>query len=126
MAAGSLEPVDCYEIWCDLAPGVNDLEFCVAVKNYLTPFIERGDMASYRIRRRKFGFGPEALGDFCLTLEFKDLASLDRVFSSVAQRDGLVEQFHHAVYSNVRNFKAALYRDFPDPVRQVPDELRPA
>ena len=33
-----------------------------------------------------------------------------------------VESFHFAVNSKVRNFVAALYRDFPDDVRQTGEE----
>ena len=109
--------MDCYEIWCDLAPGVKDLDFCSSVDAYLGEFVRQGDLRSYRIRRRKFGFGPESLGEFCLTLEFDNLGALDRVFHAVAPRDGVVESLHHSVYSSVRNFKSALYRDFPDAER---------
>lgn len=109
--------MDCYEIWVDLAPGVKDLEFVEAVRAYLGSFQEQGKLETFRIRRRKLGFGPEALGEFCLTLEFKDLTQLDAAFSGAATRAGVVEQLHGQVYSRVRNFKSALYRDFPDSVR---------
>lgn len=109
--------MDCYEIWCDLAPGVKDLEFVESVQAYLDCFVRNGDLHSYRIRRRKFGFGPSELGEFCMTLEFESLAKLDQAFSVAATRDGVIEELHSAVYSRVRNFRSALYRDFPDSVR---------
>ncbi len=43
---------------------------------------------------------------------------MDRVFGHVAARAEPVESFHHAVNSLVRDTIFALYRDFPDPVRQ--------
>ncbi|MBX3111079.1 MAG: hypothetical protein KF857_03645 [Fimbriimonadaceae bacterium] len=109
--------MDCYEIWVDLAPGVKDLEFVDALRAYLGAFQADGRLESFRIRRRKLGFGPEGLGEFCITIEFKDLAQLDTAFNQAATRSGVVEQLHAQVYSRVRNFKSALYRDFPDPVR---------
>lgn len=77
-------------------------------------------MASYRIRRRKFGFGPEALGEFCLTLEFESLAQMDDAFLKAARRSGELEELHRAVYSRVTNYKSGLFRDFPDAVRELP------
>ena len=37
--------------------------------------------------------------------------------TSSAARDGEVEKLHARVYSLVTDFRAALYRDFPDPER---------
>ncbi len=109
--------MNCYEIWVDLAPGVDDLEFVDALRGYLGAFQTDGQLETYRIRRRKFGFGPEGLGEFCITLEFKNLALLDAAFSTAATRTGEIEKLHREVYSRVRNFRSALYRDFPDPER---------
>ncbi len=109
--------MDCYEIWVDLAPGVDDMEFIAAVRAYLDAFREESRLECYRIRRRKFGFGPEALGEFCLTLEFSDLSQLDSAFHQAATRSGVIEDLHRQVYSRVKNFKSALYRDYPDPER---------
>lgn len=106
-----------YEIWVDLAPDAQDLEFVDAVRRYLDHIASSGNLASYRIRRRKFGFGPEVLGEFNISIEFEDLAQMDRAFGLAAARDEEIEPMHAAVYEKVRNFRSALYRDFPDPVR---------
>jgi hypothetical protein len=110
--------VNSYEIWIDLAPGVRDMEFVAAVHGYAGWFVKEGYMAGYRIRRRKFGFGPDALGEFCLTLEFETLALMDEAFMQAARRSGELEGLHREVYSRVTNYKSALYRDFPDAVRE--------
>ena len=107
-----------YDIWVNLKPGTNDMEFVEALRAYLDHFVKAGDMADYRIRRRKFGFGPEGLGEFNVSLEFETLAKLDEAFFDAARREGKVEELHHAVYSKVTDFKSALYRDFPDAVRE--------
>lgn len=106
--------MDCYEIWVDLAPEVKDLEFIEAVQNWLDHLKPHG-IASYRIKRRKLGFGP---AEFHISIEFQNLADLDRAFLQAAARTPEEEKLHAAVYSRVVNFKSALYRDFPDSVRQ--------
>lgn len=110
--------MDSYEIWVDLAPGASDLEFCDAVDAWLGHFESRGLLHGHRIRRRKFGFGPDGLGEFCITIETESLAKLDEAFDVAATRDEQVESLHKAVYSRVTNYKSGLYRDFPDPVRK--------
>lgn len=109
--------MDCYEIWVDLAPGARDLEFTQAVHGYLGHLKSRGEIATYRIRRRKFGFGPPGLGEFNVTIEAEDLAQLDRAFHHAATRAPEIEALHREVFSRVVNFKSGLFRDFPDPER---------
>lgn len=106
-----------YEIWVDLKDSRQDLEFCRAVDAYMGHLKQQGKLDSWRITRRKFGFGPEGMGEFHISIAFKDLAQLDGAFGVVATRAGEVERLHHPVYSMVVNFKSALYRDFPDPER---------
>jgi hypothetical protein len=55
-------------------------------------------------------------------IEVTDLAQLDDAFSLVATRAGEVEGVHHGVNSLVQNVQFALYRDFPDEVRQRGEE----
>ena len=112
--------MDCYEIWVDLAPGAKDMELVAALHDYLGRMQTEGRIERYRIRRRKFGFGPEGLGEFWISIEARDLAQLDSAFSAAAARSGEMEKSHAEVYSRVQNFRSALYRDFPDPER-LPD-----
>jgi hypothetical protein len=110
--------VDCYEIWFDLKDGARDLELARAVAVYLGYHQSRGLIESYRLTRRKLGFGLPDLGEFHLTIETRDLAQLDAAFQRAASRDSEVEPLHAAVYSLVKNARFALYRDFPDPLRK--------
>jgi hypothetical protein len=107
-----------YEIWCDLKDSREDLAFCRALDAYLGYLQERGLIEGYRIKRRKFGFAPDALAEFNISMEFRDLAQLDEAFNRVATRDREVEPLHREVYSRITNGRFALYRDFPDPVRE--------
>ena len=76
----------------------------------------------HRITRRKLGLGPAEIPEFHIALDVTDLAQLDAAFNHVAARSGVVEGFHHAVNSLATDVKFALYRDFPDPVRETGEE----
>ncbi|MEQ1821673.1 MAG: DUF6614 family protein [Fimbriimonadaceae bacterium] len=106
-----------YEIWVDRGEGVGDLELTHALQTFLEYLKSKGLAHSYRISRRKFGFGPELLGEFHITIEFETLDQLDQAFMRTASRDSDVEPHHAAVFSRVTNFRAGLWRDFPDDVR---------
>ncbi len=106
-------------IWCDLKESSKDLEFSQAIDNYLGYLKEQGKIASYTLLRRKFGFGPEELGEFQITVTAENLAQLDDAFRLVATRTGEIERRHFPVYSAAKNVRSALYRDFPDPERRA-------
>jgi hypothetical protein len=110
--------MDTYHLWCNLKDGVQDLAFCDALRAYLEHLQGRGTIAGWRLTRRKLGFGPDTLGEFHVAIDVRDLGQLEAAFQHVATRDGEVERLHRAVYSSVRDLVAALYRDFPDPVRK--------
>lgn len=114
--------MDIYHIWCDLKAGTRDLDFVQDANNYLDHLVSQNKLTTYRITRRKLGLGGSMPGEFHLMLEFKGLAQLDEAFGQVASRTDPVESFHHAVNSKVSNVSFALYRDFPDAVRQSGEE----
>jgi len=106
--------MDIYHIWCNLKPGVRDLEFVDSARAYLDELSQRGMVRAYRITRAKLGLRPPALREFHLTLEFDDLSQLQSTFDWVASRADPAESLHHAVNSKVQDVYFALYRDFPD------------
>ncbi|MFW9854741.1 MAG: DUF6614 family protein [Candidatus Thorarchaeota archaeon] len=114
--------MDYYIIWCDLKNSARDLEFVQSVRTYLGHLQGKELIEGFKITRRKLGFGPNELGEFMLTLAVRNMAQLENTFELVATREGVVEEFHRAVYSAVTNFKAALYRDFPDPIRTLSEK----
>ncbi len=114
--------MDIYHIWCDLKPGISDTAFARDATRYLESLVEEGQLAAFRVTRRKLGLGPGELGEFHLMLEFEGLAKLDEAFNTVATRKDPVESFHYAVNSKVSAVRFALYRDFPDPVRHEGEE----
>lgn len=109
--------MDHYLIWFNLKPGVDDLEICRALDDYLNYLREHGQLLEWNLTRRKFGFSPTGMPEFHVRLSFRDLAQLDAAFHHTATRSGEVERRHAEVFSRVRDFQSALYRDFPDDVR---------
>ena len=111
-----------YHVHCNLKDDVSDLDFVDRAGAYFEHLKAEGLVTGYRIMRRKLGLGPPALREFHIMLEFDDLAQLDQAFTRVASRGEPVESFHQAVNSQVTDVFFALYRDFPDPVRQRGEE----
>jgi hypothetical protein len=111
--------MDLYHIWCDLRPGVCDTVFSARVDAYLGHLRDQGLIAGWRLGRRKLGLGPSTLGEFHIQIEVRDLAQLDAAFNRAASRTEPVEGFHVGVNALVQNATFALYRDFPDKVRQA-------
>jgi hypothetical protein len=112
--------MDVYELSVDLKPGVRDLELAAAAEAYLELLREDGLIESWRLLRKKLGFG--AGSEFKVLIETRDLAQLDAAFQVVSARADPVETAHHGLNSLVTNFQAALYRDFPDPQRRHGEE----
>jgi hypothetical protein len=109
--------MDLYLNWFNLKPGVRDVEFCDALAAYLGALEQRGEIAGYRLTRRKLALGPPELGEFFLVIEVEGLAQLDRAFRSVSERTDPIESIHAAVNQKICDLRSALYRDFPDPHR---------
>ena len=106
--------MDVYHIWCDLKDGREDRTFAAAVAAYLDHHKAGGRIESWRLQRRKLGFGPQGLGEFHIMIETRDLGQLEQAFRAAAERTGEIEKLHAAVYSRVTNAKFGLARDFPD------------
>ena len=132
MSSSSLSPsgihkiegdgVDIYHGWFDLKAGVSDLEFADYLRRYMDHLRAEGLIADWRLTRRKLGLAPSALREFHVTIETDGVAQLDDAFKVVSARGEPVESLHHAVNSRVENAFFALYRDFPDPQRQIGEE----
>jgi hypothetical protein len=114
--------MDIYEGWFNLKPGVGDLDFADRLARYLGGLQTDGLIRGWRLTRRKLGLGPAGLGEFHVMIELDDLAQLDAAFGNVASRREPVESLHFDVNSLVTNLQFALYRDFPDAVRQRGEE----
>jgi hypothetical protein len=114
--------MDIYHAWFNLKPGVGDVAFSEKVAAYLGRLRDDGLIEGWRLTRRKLGLAPRELGDFHVMIEVKDLAQLERAFARVATRREPIEGLHFAVNSMVSDAQFALYRDFPDAVRERGEE----
>ena len=114
--------MDIYHIWCNLKSGVSDLEFVEHLREYCDRLKQSKRLCNFRITRCKLGFRPEQLREFHIMLEFNDLTQLQEAFDEVASRTDPMESLHHAVNGKVDDVFFALYRDFPDGVREVGQE----
>jgi uncharacterized protein DUF6614 len=114
--------MDLHHTWFDLKPGVKDVEFARAIKRYMGHLKERRAIADWRLTRRKLGLGPKDLGEFHIAIETRDMAQLELAFQLAASRREPTESVHFGVNSQVCNLTFALYRDFPDAVRQEGEE----
>ncbi len=112
------DEMDIYHVWCNLKAGTDDVTFCERVDAYLGQLREEQLIRGFRIMRRKLGFGPPQLGEFHIAIEVADLGQLEAAFQHVARRAGPIEGLHQAVNSLTTDLSFALYRDFPDAVRQ--------
>lgn len=109
--------MDTYAIWVDLVDGSKDREFAENLASYMGELQAHGAIEGYSLERRKLGFGPDGLGEFHVRIRVRDLAQLDAAFHHAATRAEPFESKHAAVFRLVRNFKAGLYREYPDVAR---------
>src|ERR1700676_1251037 len=116
------QPMDIYNAWFDLKPGVSDVEFADRLKTYVKSLKNDGRMQGWGLMRRKLGLSAAPVGEFHLMMEFSDLAQLDSAFNRVGSRREPIEGVHFGVNSQVQNVQFALYRDFPDSIRHRGDE----
>lgn len=114
--------MDLYHIWCDLRPGISDVEFTDSIHSYLGSLVDSGGIASFRVSRRKLGLGIPQLGEFHICIECHNLGQLDEAFHQVSSRTQPLESLHASVNQAAMNLTFALYRDFPDPQRQRGEE----
>jgi hypothetical protein len=114
--------MDIYHGWFDLKDGVSDVEFSEKMAAYMGHLKREGSIESWRLTRRKLGFGVPGLGEFHIAIEGKDLAQLEAAFQRVGGRRDPTEGFHFGVNSLVSGARFALNRDFPDTFRYRGEE----
>src|SRR3954447_18030037 len=83
-----------YHAWCDLKPGIGDLEFSEKVAGYMGHLKVQGLIEAWRLTRRKLGVGPWPLVESCLMIEVKALAHVLSGFDRVAGRREPVEGWY--------------------------------
>ena len=113
-----------YEIWVNLQDSSKDMLFVEVLAEFMDRLQGDGLLERWSLKRRKLGFGPPELGEFNISILARDLQQLDDAFGSITPRTGEMERLHARVWGMVKDFRSALYRDFPDAAENLPVRLR--
>lgn len=106
-----------YHCSVDLQDTAKAVGFAVAVEAWMTHLQSHGVIVSWRLCRRKLGFGAPIARDFLLEIEVEDMAQLDQAFRFTGSSDEQIERLYTTVHQMVGEADIALYRPFPDPER---------
>lgn len=106
-----------YHCSIDLKDSAKAVAFAVAVDAWMGHLKTNDVIGSWRLCRRKLGFGAPVARDFLLEIEVRDMSQLDEAFRFTGRSDEEVERLYTNVHQMVGNVDIALYRPFPDPER---------
>src|SRR5258708_19539301 len=105
--------MEIYKAWCDLKPGVSDLEFSDRLAAYMDSLKNDGLMQGWRLMRRKLGLSAAPVGEFHLMMEFTGMAQLDQAFGRAGSRREPGETVHFGANSLAPTVPFPLLPDFP-------------
>ncbi|MEP3440043.1 DUF6614 family protein [Sulfitobacter sp.] len=106
-----------YHCAIDLRDTSKALAFAGAVEGWMEHLKTNGMIESWRLCRRKLGFGAPQSRDFLLEIEVRDMSQLDDAFRFTGSSEAGVERLYTTVHQMVGEVDVALYRPFPDPER---------
>lgn len=101
----------------DLRDTSKALAFAGAVEAWMERLKGAGVIVSWRLCRRKLGFGAPHARDFLLEIEVENMTQLDAAFRFAGSSEEGVERLYTTVHQMVGEVDVALYRPFPDPER---------
>lgn len=104
-----------YHCSIDLKNDAKAVSFAMAIDAWMDHLQSNGAILSWRLCRRKLGFGAPRARDFLLEIEVRDLAHLDQAFRHLGKGSEEVERLYTTVHQMVGEVDIALYRPFPDP-----------
>lgn len=106
-----------YHCSIDLRDTSKALAFCAAVEVWMDYLKAQNVIQSWRLCRRKLGFGAPRARDFLLEIEVENMSQLDDAFRFTGSSEENVERLYTTVHQMVGEVDVALYRPFPDPER---------
>ncbi len=106
-----------YHCSVDLKDNAKAVAFAAAIDAWMRHLQSAGVIQSWRLCRRKLGFGAPRARDFLLEIEVENLTQLDDAFRFTAANDEKTEHLYAAVHQMVGDSDISLYRPFPDPER---------
>jgi len=107
-----------YQCSIDLRDTSKALAFAGALEVWMEHLKNAGVILSWRLCRRKLGFGAPKARDFLLEIEVENMTQLDAAFRFTASSDEGMERLYTTVHQMVGEVDVALYRPFPDPERR--------
>jgi hypothetical protein len=106
-----------YHCSIDLRDDSKALVFSAALEVWMNHLKAQGVIQTWRLCRRKLGFGAPRARDFLLEIEVEGLTQLDQAFRFTATSDEKTYRLYTTVHQMVGEVDVALYRPFPDPER---------
>lgn len=106
-----------YQCSIDLKDDAKAVAFAVAIEAWMTHLQSNGVIQTWRLCRRKLGFGAPVARDFQLEIEVENMTQLDQAFRFTGAHDEQTERLYTTVHQMVGVADMALYRPFPDPER---------
>jgi hypothetical protein len=103
-----------FHIWCNLKAGADAREFGDGARELLTYLHEREMIEGYSIARRGFVIAPPELGEFHVTVEFRNLEQMHRTLALVSNGSEEVAAFYGPLAEMIRDVSLAMDRDFPE------------
>ncbi|MDD5088039.1 MAG: hypothetical protein PHI18_04510 [bacterium] len=112
--------------WCSLKAEVSAREFCDSVREFLSGQYERELIEGFSVARRDFTIDPPGLGEYHITVDFRDAAQASRALDGGAS--GKLEGMENIMAEFVKDATVAMYRDWPPtikPERSKKKEIEP-
>lgn len=106
-----------YHCSIDLRDTSKALAFASAIEAWMDHLKVNGKIQSWRLCRRKLGFGAPQARDFLLEIEVENMTQLDEAFRFMGSSNAGVERLYTTVHQMIGDVDVALYRPFPDPER---------
>jgi len=114
--------VNHFHLWCNLKSGVDAREFGDGARELLSYLHEREMIEGYSIARRGFVIAPPELGEFHVTVEFRNLEQMDRTLALVSNGSEEVAEFCQPLAAMIRDVSLAMDKDFPDDPPFIPPQ----
>jgi hypothetical protein len=106
-----------YHCSIDLQNDAKAVAFAVAIEAWMGHLQSNGVIQTWRLCRRKLGFGAPRARDFLLEIEVENMTQLDQAFRFTASDDEQAERLYTTVHQMIGDVDIALYRPFPDAER---------
>lgn len=109
-------------LWCSLKAEVSAREFCDSVRECLGSLFERELIESFSVARRDFTMDPPGLGEFHVTLDFRDAAQASRALDGGNATNGELGGMENIIAEFVNDATVAMYRDWPPQIKRMKNE----